>query len=123
MIILGNRVFNPKRAFDSNEKLWVYLQAQANLKPDGDENGHDKWRFAYYSHRVLKDFTQMMDIENFRNIARQSCDQQQNMIVIYQGNPQNPQCFLVTPDLDTERLKRDWCRAYAATHGLQIVMG
>ena len=122
MIILGNRVFNPIKAFDSEEKLWGYLKAQATLKPDGDENDHDKWRFAYYPHHMLKDFTEMMGNEDFRDIAYQSVKQQQNMVVIYQGNPQNPQCFLVTPDLDTARLKRDWCRAYAATRGLQIIM-
>ena len=123
MIILGNRVFNPIKTFETEEKLWVHLQAQASLKPDGDGNGHDKWRFAYYSHHMLKDFTQMMGHENFRDLARQSCEQQKNIIVIYQGNPQNPQCFWVTPDLDMDRLKRDWCKAYAATHGLQIMTG
>ena len=123
MIILGSRVFSPMRTFETEEKLWGHLQSRANLKPDGDENGHDKWRFAYYPHQMLKDFTEMMEHGNFRNLVHQSCEQQQNIVVIYQGNPQNPQCFLVTPDLDTARLKRDWCKAYAATHGLQIVMG
>ena len=123
MIILGNRVFNPIKAFDTAEKLWRHLQAQANLKPKGDGNGHDKWRFEYYSHHLLKDYAEMMRYESFRALAQQSCEQHQNMVVICQGNAQNLQCFLVTPDLDTDRLKRDWCRAYAATHGLQIMMG
>ena len=123
LIILGNRIFTPMKTFENEEKLWVYLQTQANLKPDGDETDSGKWRFAYYSHRILKDVTDMMDNASFRNLACQSVAAQQNMIVICQGNPQTPQCFLATPDLDTARLKRDWCKAYAATHGLQIVMG
>ncbi len=89
MIILGNRVFTLMRTFETDEKLWNYLQALANLKPwMAMKNGHDKWRFAYYPHHMLKDFKlEMMGHENFRDLARQSCEQQQNMIVIYQGTP------------------------------------
>jgi hypothetical protein len=108
------------KAFDSEEKLWGYLRGQANLN-SSSHNG--KWGFVYYSHRLLKDFTEMTDVESFRNIVPHSVSQEKNILVIHQGNPQTPQCFLVTPDLDAARLKRDWCKAYAATHGLQIVMG
>jgi hypothetical protein len=120
MIILGNRTFNPMKAFDNEEKLWGYLRGQANLDSKGSNS---KWRFEYYPYLILKDYMEMMDFENFHHIAHQSVSQQQNIIVIHQGNPHNPQCFLATPDLDAARLKRDWCKAYAATHGLQIVMG
>jgi hypothetical protein len=122
MIILGNRAFKPIKAFDNEEELWVYLQAQANLKPK-EGGSTSKWRFAYYPHHMLKDYREMMEWESFYTIASQSVNQQQNIVVVEQGNAQNPQCFLVTPELDTARLKRDWCKAYAATHGLQIVMG
>ena len=78
MIILGNRIFTPMKIFENEEKLWVYLQTQANLKPDGDETDSGKWRFAYYSHRILKDVTDMMDNASFRNLACQSVAAQQN---------------------------------------------
>jgi hypothetical protein len=121
MISLTNQTFNMIRRFKDEEKLWLYLQRQAQLETLAQKAEGARWGFTYYAHHILKDFVEISSEKNFAQIVQQSCERQQNMIVIHQGTQGNPYCCLVTPELDTARLKRDWCKSYVDAHGLIVI--
>ena len=122
MILLTDYAFNIMKEFDHDEQLWVHLQKRALLsQPLCGENPDIKWGFVYYSHRSLSDLSDLYRRQNFRNTVQQSYEKKHNMIVVHQGQRSNPFCFLNVPSLDADKLKRDWCKSYAAAHGLRIV--
>jgi hypothetical protein len=121
MISLTNQLFNMIKHFKNDEKLWLYLQRQAQSGALAQEAEGARWGFTYYAHHMLRDFLEISREKNFADIVQQSCDLHQNIIVIHQGAQGDPYCCLVTPGLDTARLKRDWSKAYVDTHGLIVI--
>jgi hypothetical protein len=122
MILLTDYAYNTLKEFNHNEELWVHLQKRASLvQPLMGENPDIKWGFAYYSHRVLSDFSELQRQRNFQEAAQQSIAQKYHMIAVYQGQRTQPLCYVAAPNLDADKLKRDWCKAFAAAHGLRIV--
>ena len=122
MISLTNQTFSMLKQFRNEEKLWLYLQRQAQLEAFSQKAQGEKWGFTYYSHQMLEDFIEVIREKNFTDIVRQSVTQQQNMIVIHQGSRKNPHCCLVAPELDVVKLKRDWSKAFAEAHELILIM-
>jgi hypothetical protein len=105
------------KAFASEEELWAHIRDRTRLK---QASNRKRWRFSYYSPHMLADF--MIDRQErfFTEMAAQACEQGDSLIVIRQGE-QKPLVLVATPELDTAKLKRDWCKLYAKAHQLLIV--
>ena len=122
MILLTDYAFNTIKEFNHNEELWAHLKKRASLaQPLMGENPDIKWGFSYYSHWTLSDFSNICQQQNFQEVAQQCVAQKHNMIAVYQGQRTQPLCYVAASNLDADKLKRDWCKAFAAAHGLRIV--
>jgi hypothetical protein len=123
MILLTNTTFgaNDKvammKTFATEEELWRHIQHRIRLNQPSDKK---KWRFSYYSPYTLADLMADRQERSFAEMATQACEQQHSLIVIHQGE-QKPLVLVAVPELDTVRLKRDWCKAYAKANQLLIV--
>ena len=118
---IGREEAHLMKRFANEEALWQHTHKRARLACK--ENGAGEWRFTSYRPYMLVDFVENKDDQFFRERVGQALSQKQGLIAIHQGREKNPAYLLATPELDVAKLKRDWCKAYAATHGLQIVMG
>jgi hypothetical protein len=118
----ANDTIGMMKTFDNEEKLWMHLQKRAHLDRVSQrlENLEGKWRFSYYPYHTLADFREDSQTSSFAEMAAQACDQKRHLIVIDQGESK-PFFLLATPELDTVKLKQEWCRAYAKSHRLLIV--
>jgi hypothetical protein len=121
MLMLVNNTFTKPEAFANEEELWVHIRKKAYAKAALGTTPEEQWRFAYHPHHTLIDFLENRDNELFQKIAEQACAEEEQMLVIRQGDPKTAFFALATPELDTDKLKRNWCKAYAKNHGLRIL--
>jgi hypothetical protein len=105
------------KTFANEEELWKHIRTRMRLK---QASNRKKWRFSYYSPHLLADLMVDRQERSFPEMAAQACEQDHSLIVIRQGE-QKPLILVAAPELDTVRLKRDWCKAYAKAHQLLIV--
>jgi hypothetical protein len=105
------------KTFASEEELWGHIRNRTRLDQAFDGK---RWRFSYYSPHMLADLMADCQERSFMEAAMQACEQDHSLIVIRQGE-QKPLILVATPELDTVKLKRDWCKAYAKAHQLLIV--
>ena len=80
------------------------------------------WRFVNYKHSELNIIYSCMFSPPLKGIEKQAFDQELDLIEIFHGSLINPIQFAVTPDLDIESLKREWCQAYCEAHGPKLVV-
>jgi hypothetical protein len=105
------------KTFASEEELWGHIRNRTRLPRASDEQ---RWRFSYYSPHMLADLVVDRQEQSFMEMAEQACEQDHSLIVIRQGE-QKPLILVAVPELDTVKLKRDWCKSYAKAHQLLIV--
>jgi hypothetical protein len=128
MILLVNDTFSANdtvgtmKTFANEEELWAHIQKRAHLSRVSrrQENLEEKWGFSYYPHPVLVDLMEDRQERSFSEMAVQACEQECCLIVIHQGE-KKPLVLVAAPELDTVKLKRDWCKSYAKSHRLLIV--
>jgi len=120
MVMLLNKDGSLIGAFDEEDRLFRYLQATINAA--GGEEMQD-WQFTYNSHRQLAGFVKEMAEKSLVFMAWNACQQKRDLITVGTGDAQNLSFFIVTPDLNVAKLKRDWCKQCCAAHGWRIVMG
>jgi hypothetical protein len=123
MILLTNNTVGTQdtvammKTFASEEELWGHIRNRTRLSRTSDG---ERWRFSYYSPHMLADLLADRKEPSFPKMATQACEQDHSLIVVRQSE-QKPLILVATPELDTVRLKRDWCKAYAKAHQLLIV--
>lgn len=106
--------------FDEEEGLFRYLQA--TLHAAGGQEMQD-WQFTYHSHKQLANFVKEMEEKSLVFMAWKACQQKRDLIMVGTGDADNLSFFIVTPDLNVPKLKRDWCKRLCAARGLRIVIG
>jgi hypothetical protein len=128
MIQLVNDTFSPDdtvgmmKTFANEEELWGHVQKRAHLSriPRRQERLDEKWGFTYCSPQMLVDIMEDRQEIPFTKMAAQAREQEYCLIVIHQGESK-PLFLLATPELDTVKLKHDWCKSYAKSHSLLIM--
>ena len=79
--------------------------------------GQSNWCFLRRPYEKLSMVYYHMIEKHPTPIERQAYERQLDMIDIYQGNYDSYTQLLVTPDLDVDLLRKNWCRAYCKAQG------
>ena len=119
MIKLLDDTYQVVTIANTEEQIFCYLKG--NLK-NLDEQTRENWRFAQYSYKLLCPILKEMQGEAFVRMARQACQQENDLIVMSSGDGENPSLFIETPDLDVAAIRKEWCRRYCKTHKMHIVV-
>lgn len=82
-----------------------------------------RWRFVHYKHAELSVIYSCMKEPPIKGIEKQAFDQGLDLIEVYQGSPTNPLQIPVTPDLNIQKLQKDWCESYCKAHGYSLLYG
>ena len=108
------------KIFESYHQVCDYINSTERSKTL--ESGEMGWRFArrrhealsllYYRRPSLKDYLTQKE--------KEAVEKEIGLIEIWRGNGDDITQILLTPYLDTEPLKRNWCREYSAEHGVEI---
>ena len=116
-------IFNSKGeklgAFRNYKQLFWSIKKIEGLKllKGKYQYGQSNWLFQYRPYEKLSMVYHHMIEKHPTPIERQAYERQLDMIDIYQGNYDSYTQLLVTPDLDVDRLKKNWCRAYCKAQG------
>jgi len=106
--------------FIHNSQIYhlVYSSNSLGATLDLEETG---WRFVYYRHSELNIIYSCMKEPPIKGVESEAFDQGLDLIEIHHGSPLNPIQIPVTPDLDIEHLKKEWCEAYCKAHGYSLL--
>ena len=93
MIMLLDDVYQVIETFKTDVGLFHYLQKSFETL---DEQAKHNWQFAQHPYKQLAPFVKDMQGKSFVDMARQACQQEQDMIVMCTGDEENPALFLLT---------------------------
>jgi len=82
--------------------------------------GQSSWCFLHRPYEKLSMVYHHMIEKPPTPIERQAYERQLSIIDIYQGSYDSFTQLLVTSDLDIDRLRKNWCRAYCKAKGYII---
>lgn len=114
MITMINERNGKKKTFKNYQKLCSYINSH-QWKKIQDKPNHliDDWFFACHSrHRVtaLCEFWKMQSKPLRFDFLEVSYDKSDHPIILP-----------MTPNLDVEKQRKDWCRKYCECHGYKLV--
>lgn len=82
--------------------------------------GQSNWYFLYRPYEKLSMVYYHMIDKPPTAIEKEAYEKQLSFIEIYKGSYDFPLQFLVTPELDIDKLRKNWCRDYCKAHGYVI---
>ena len=119
-------IYNAKQqkvgTFKSYKQLFRSIQKIERLRLlKGDyPAGQSTWLFEYRNYEKLFMVYAHMSGKPLTAIEREAYNQQRDVIEIYRGEYAFPVQLIVTPKLDVDALRKQWCREYCEAHGLSI---
>jgi hypothetical protein len=104
--------------FNSFEDLLEYFNRIENSPIDNYNSyqAQQRWNFIYRPYRKPSN-----DLRAGDGMEIEEYVEEQALIEIFVGDPQNPYKIPVTPALDLIELMRDWCFDYGSAHGYCIL--
>ena len=122
-------IFNSKAeklgAFKNYRQLFWSINKIERLKllKGKYQYGQSNWCFLYRPYEKLSMVYHHMISKPPTPIEKQAHEKQLAIIDIYQGSYDSYTQILVTPELDIDRLRKNWCRAYCKAQGYIVGRG
>ena len=109
-----------RNKFQGYDELFEHLSEIENLKliEETPDLKNMNWSFTVYNHDRVKALQAHM--KNQPTAIKEAFEKQLSVIEICTGDFENPRYIPVTPDLDQESAKRNWCIDYCAFNHLPI---
>jgi hypothetical protein len=106
--------------FEEYRDLYLYITHQENAKlfKDHPEFGQPAWSFRVLSLEQVAKLIQTLEKDYDMLLLFEAWERKLPMVEIGEGSPQEIVQILVTPDIDVENLRDNWCLAYCKAHGL-----
>jgi hypothetical protein len=109
--------------FKSFEELSRYINAVENAKLE-DTNSYfpeEIWSFSFFTNKRLSYIYYKILEQSFSKIGKDAFEQGLDLIEISKGDGKEPLQVPVTPDVDIQELKKNWCHDYCDAHGYTLV--
>lgn len=105
------------------EDLFQYIREKENLKQlEGQRMFGHPWSFTMFTPQQVSNIYLNMKHSQSTEIFKEAHLNELGFLEIYRGDLHKCMEILVTPDVDIEGLKKEWCLEYCNAHGY-IVMG
>lgn len=122
MLILSKNG-NPVSQFKNYRELYRYITSQENAKllkgPSGFEQSW--WSFLFLSPARIAELIHTLRKEYDEKILMEAQQQQLAIVEICEGNYKDIRQILVTPNINVEALREDWCVDYCDAHGMTVI--
>lgn len=118
MIGIFNPPANEMKMFETVEQLFKYIITIENEKmlEDHEHFGKTEWSFGIVSAQHVRELYHNTKKEDLTEALCEAYEQELPLLEISHGDFRNLACFPLTPDIDLEALKMDWCRSYCKAH-------
>ena len=118
MIGIFNTHTKEMKLFEKVEGLFKYITALENEKmlEDHKHFGKTEWSFIIFSRKDVHELYHNSKKDDLTEELKQAYQQELELLEVCHGDCQTPAQLPLTPDIDLEELKMDWCRAYCITH-------
>lgn len=103
---------------ENYEDFFQYIREKESIKSLEDQLmfGHP-WSFATFTPQQVSTIYLNMKQSQPTKILKKAHLKKLGLLEIYRGDPQKCKEVLITPDVDIEALKWEWCLEYCNTHG------
>lgn len=118
MIEIFNEVKGSLETFKNYDDLFKYIKAIERQKLI--EQGQEGWIFTIYSNESLERFywNAIKAIEILLTEKEQDAyENGLDLLEMSKGYEDSTTQIILTPDIDIEVLKEDWCKDYCLSHG------
>jgi hypothetical protein len=114
---------SPIGLFKDYDALFKHINAIENTKFSEGTACYlgDVWGFALYTNKRLSYIYHKTLERSFSKIGKEAFEQELDLIEIYKGDFKNPVQIPVTPDVNVQELKENWCHEYCDTHNYLLV--
>lgn len=109
--------------FRNYDELSKYLNAIENSKliERSSRSLEEIWSFALYTNKRLSYIYYKTLERSFSKVGKEAFEQELDLIEIYKGDFMEPIQIPVTPDVNVQELKENWCHEYCDAHHYLLV--
>lgn len=113
----------PVGLFKNYDELFKYINTIENSKflECSSASLGETWSFALYTNKRLSYIYYKTLERSFSKVGKEAFEQELDLIEIYKGDFNNPIQIPVTPDVNVQELKENWCHEYCDTHNYLLV--
>ena len=123
MIGIFNTGTQEIKMFETVEQLFNYIIMIENKKmlEDHTNFGNMAWSLKIMSAQHVRELYTHMKKSERTEALREAYEQELPLLEVCHGDFRNPARFPLTPHIDLEALKMDWCRAYCKVHQFYVI--
>lgn len=109
--------------FKNYDELSKYINAIENSKlmEHGSHSLGEIWSFALHTNKRLSYIYYKTLERSFSKVGKEAFEQELDLIEIYKGDFMDPIQVPVTPDVNVQELKENWCHEYCDAHHYLLV--
>jgi hypothetical protein len=109
--------------FEDFDELFHHINTIETTKFTGSSSCFDGdiWSFSLFTNKRLSYIFYKTLEQSFSKIGKEAFDQGFDLIEISKGDYENPLQIPVTPDVNIEDLKKNWCYEYCDAHGYVMI--
>lgn len=109
--------------FKDYEAFFTYINALENSKLTESRSCFpgEIWSFVLFTNKRLSYIYHKTLERSFSKIGKEAFEQELDLIEISKGDHKSPLQIPVTPDVDVQKLKENWCQEYCDAHNYTLV--
>jgi hypothetical protein len=121
------QIFGPDKTiiglFKDYDELFKHINTHENSKLTESSSCFPEniWSFVLFTNKRLSYIYYKTLEKSFSPVGRQAYEQELDLIEISKGDLQSPIQIPVTPDVNIEELKKNWCQEYCDSHDYCLV--
>ena len=129
MLVLFKKDGTPIQSFANDKELYrplvhyrelcrhITYEENEKLFEDHPQFGQTMWSFLYISPQQVTDLVPTMKKKCDEKIFLEAHLQGLGVVEACEGNLDHIRQILVTPDVNVEALRKEWCKKYCKVHG------
>lgn len=110
-------------SFKNYDELFKYINnlEYRRLFEESDNSSRENWNFTIYPHQRLSYIYYKAREKFSTEIEKEAYERELDLIGIYRGDYKNPIQIPVTPDINIETIKKNWCREYCFANQFYLI--
>jgi len=122
MLILVNQKNERKKKFKDYQDLYGHIDRSQQMKRMRDPKKlPDEWVFTIHPYSRLALFSAFVYRQMIMDEQNPGQDKKLDVLEISCNQTKNPVFIHVTPDIDIEVYRKDWCQRYCQFHGFKLI--
>jgi hypothetical protein len=122
MIILVNQKNERKKKFKDYQDLYSHIDRSQQMKRMRDPKKlPDEWVFTIHPYHRLAIYSEFFYRQKIMDQKNQEQDKKFDVLEISCNQTKNPVFIHMTPDINIEVYRKDWCQRYCQYHGFELI--